>query len=139
MWRFGWWQGLIIQATIVGVMSIWYFTIALMNHNTDHTFQDTDSAKDWGEYQLRVCSDIGTGLSFWGSARYIWLNYHTVHHLFPTTDMSRHPEIQKILIDTCDEFAIKYSHPDFVTSYRQMIVNFMYGGRHEGSSRPKHT
>eukprot|EP00808_Paulinella_micropora_P008868 g29479.t1 len=49
-----------------GVMSIWYFTIALMNHNTDPTFQDTDSAKDWGEYQLRVCSDIGTGLSFWG-------------------------------------------------------------------------
>lgn len=51
---------------------------------------------------------VSTGLGFLGSAQYLWLNYHTVHHLFPHTDMSKHPAIQQILMEVCDEFGIIY-------------------------------
>ena len=41
------------------------------------------------------------------SIRYLWLNYHTVHHLFPHTDMSHHPAIQQLMIQTAKDFKIK--------------------------------
>jgi len=47
----------------------------------------------------------------WQSIRYLWLNYHTVHHMFPHTDMSHHPAIQKIMVETAKQFGIKYNCP----------------------------
>ena len=49
--------------------------------------------------QLQASADWGVQLSFLAAGRYLWLNYHTVHHLFPITDFSHHPAIQKILME----------------------------------------
>merc|ERR1712216_97352 len=105
-----------------GIVSTWFYTIAIMNHNTEDSW-DIDrrnNAQDWGEAQLISCADIGVGLTFYESSRYLWLNYHTVHHLFPHTDMSKHPGIQKILVETCKDFGIRYECNDFKSLYLEM-------------------
>jgi hypothetical protein len=40
-------------------------------------------------------------LPFYRAGIYLWLNFHTIHHLFPRLDFSHHPAAQRILLDTC--------------------------------------
>lgn len=110
----------------IGIASIYWNTIALINHNTEQA-QDVDkrnNSRDWGEAQLNSSSDLGTQLSFVESTKWLWLNYHTVHHLFPHIDMSKHPGVQNILIETCKEFKIKYEAGTFVQMYKEMVTTF---------------
>merc|ERR1719486_1846313 len=99
--------GLTLSAVSTMTVSFWYFTIALMNHNQEENWNmekltaASQSAKKnggWAEMQLVTSSDIGYNYGFLGSMACLWLNYHTVHHLLPTVDMSHHAEAQKILI-----------------------------------------
>lgn len=111
---------------IFGCISVWYFTLALMNHNTDSSVnvKRRETGRDWGEKQLYSCSDFGTGASFLGSVPYLWLNFHTVHHLFPSVDMSHHPAIQTILVKTAREFGVRYDTIPVCTALSQMVNNF---------------
>lgn len=61
----------------------------------------------WAEHQLRVTTDFGTrwnivGFFFGG------INYHAVHHLFPTMSHVHFHKVQKILIKTCEDFGVKH-------------------------------
>ena len=122
------WYGCILQLVATGMCSVQYFTVALMNHNTKGSWnlEGKNGTSDWGIAQVYSCADIEPGLSFLQSIKYLWLNYHTVHHLFPHTDMSKHPGIQKILIETCKEFDVKYETNDFFTMYKEMMHTFSY-------------
>ena len=74
---------------------------------------------------MQSSSDVEVGLSFLSSAKYLWLNFHTVHHLFPHTDMSKHPGLQRVLLDTLKEFpAVKYDVRDFWPMYKEMLTSF---------------
>merc|ERR1719324_1771995 len=97
-----------------------------MNHNAEHCMDVAarNRARDWGEAQLQSSADWGVHLSFYSAWRYLWLNYHTVHHLFPRIDFSHHQQIQAILIRTCDEFNVKYHASTFSGIYREMIHSF---------------
>eukprot|EP00164_Ancoracysta_twista_P018814 GFYU01032755.1.p2 GENE.GFYU01032755.1~~GFYU01032755.1.p2 ORF type:complete len:274 (+),score=80.10 GFYU01032755.1:2-823(+) len=131
--KWGWW-GLAMMFTQVGVNSVYYFTIALANHNTEEAW-DVDkrnNVSDWAEAQLQTCCDVDVGLSFLQSIRYLWLNYHTVHHLFPHTDMSHHPAIQRILLETCAEMHVPYMYNNFWQMYKEMVVTFHHP-RHLGA------
>lgn len=69
----------------------------------NNEMQDT-----WAEHQVRVTTDFGTrwnivGFFFGG------INYHAVHHLFPAMSHVHFHPVQKILIETCDEFGIKHN------------------------------
>lgn len=121
----GWW-GALISYTLFGAMSIWYFTMALMNHNAAHTHdvQARNNSSDWGVAQLHASADWGTHLSFLQASRYLWLNYHTVHHLFPRTDFCHHAKIQEILMETCKEYNVNYVAGNPWTIYKEMIVSF---------------
>jgi len=124
----GWRRGLWLMFVQGATLGNHYFTMALMNHNSDHC-QDVKSrnkAKDWGIAQLHSCADWGTGRPFLASAPFLWLNYHTVHHMFPLTDFSHHPAIQKIMIATCREFDVEYETGNFFTIYKEMIGTFMH-------------
>jgi fatty acid desaturase len=132
-YNIGFYQALMTMFVQYGIVSTWFYTIAIMNHNTEDGW-DIDArnnAQDWGEAQLIACADIGVGLTFYESARYLWLNYHTVHHLFPHTCMSKHPGIQTILVETCKDFNIRYECNDFTSLYLEMCENFGLA-RHEG-------
>lgn len=128
-------HGLLLAFTFYGTVGIYYFTIALSNHNTDKAWDlnARHNAKDWGEAQLVTSSDIDVGSSFYGSMKYLWLNYHTVHHLFPHIDMYHHPAIQSILIETCKEFHVNYFYDDFKKMVTQTIHSF-HSPKHLGQT-----
>lgn len=71
------------------ILGVYYFTIALMNHNSEHCLnvKERNRVRDWGETQLHSSADWSVRLPFWAAGIYLWLNYHKVHHyLFPLVD-----------------------------------------------------
>jgi len=120
------WRGVGLVYVANGVLGMWYFSMALMNHNGEHTM-DVDArneAKDWGEQQLVSSTDWAVDTPFYRSSLYLWLNFHTIHHLFPRLDFSHHPAAQKLLLETCAEFNVKYVAGSAVSTYREMIHSF---------------
>jgi len=125
--RWGIWHGLTLAYISTATTSIYYFTLALANHNSESctNVRRRNKARDWGEQQLLSSTDFCTNLSFRQSSCMLWLNFHTVHHLFPLIDISHQPSIQKILVETCNEFDIEYESksslwdllPEMITSF----------------------
>ena len=66
-----------------------------------HDVDARNGARDWGEAQLCASCDWAVHLPFYRAGIYLWLNFHTIHHLFPRLDFSHHPAAQRILLDTC--------------------------------------
>jgi fatty acid desaturase/cytochrome b involved in lipid metabolism len=122
----GWLRGVGLLFASYAVMSVYYFTMALMNHNAEHTHNvhARNAARDWGEAQLQSSADWGVHLTFSSAWKYLWLNYHTVHHLFPRIDFSHHPAVQSMLIETTKEFGIEYHAGRAIDIYREMINSF---------------
>jgi fatty acid desaturase len=90
----GWWT-IALYLVYFGTLGNYYFTLALMNHNAENS-QNVDlrnASKDWGETQLNASADWGVNCSFLEAMKYLWLNFHTVHHLFPRICFSHHSGI----------------------------------------------
>lgn len=119
-------RGVLLILATYSIMSIWYFSLALMNHNAEHCHdvRARNAACDWGEAQLVSSADWGVQMPFHRAWIYLWLNYHTVHHLFPRIDFSHHHAIQSILMKTCDEFGVKYNAGRAADIYKEMIHSF---------------
>jgi len=127
LWRWGLQHGLALSYAWSATLGVWYFTIALMNHNAEHCLNvdARNAARDFGEQQLNASADWGVSLPFHKAWIYLWLNYHTVHHLFPRLDFSHHPTAQAIIMQTCDEFGIKYEAAESpVRIYVEMVRSF---------------
>jgi len=125
MYKWGGW-GFALHVISSFVLGNYYFTIALINHNTTHTL-DTDErnkSQDWAVAQLHSSADWSVNCSFLSAGRWLWLNFHTVHHLFPLVDFSHHPAIQGLLVETCKEFGIKYECAGIGTLYLQMLCSW---------------
>ncbi len=62
----------------------------------------------WAEHQIKTTMDFGTNnpvvAFFWGG-----INYHVIHHLFPTVCHVHFRKIQGIFEETADEFGIHYN------------------------------
>ncbi len=124
--NWGWRRGMILMFLSHSILGVYYFTMALMNHNAHHcvNIKKRNASRDWGEAQVISSADWDVGMPFWAAGIYLWLNYHTVHHLFPLIDFSHHPAIQQILIETCKEFKIDYVVASPVEIYIQMVQSF---------------
>ena len=74
--------GLGLMFAMQAVLSNYYFTMALMNHNAEHCHdvKTRNKSRDWGEAQMISSADWSVHLSFRQSIIYLWLNFHTVHH-----------------------------------------------------------
>jgi fatty acid desaturase len=70
------------------------------------------------------CTDWAIKTEFVNSWPFLWLNYHTVHHLFPLIDFSHHRDVQAIIMETCRDHGLTYEAGDFFELYRQMIHSF---------------
>jgi linoleoyl-CoA desaturase len=61
----------------------------------------------WAEHQMKVTMDFGTAnplvAFFFGG-----INYHVVHHLFPTISHVHFPAVAKIIKSTANEFGVEY-------------------------------
>jgi cytochrome b involved in lipid metabolism len=82
MSRWGLIRGFFLMFTMQSIVGMYYFTIALMNHNSAHTHdvKSRNAAKDWGHAQLHASADWNVNLTFLQAWIYLWLNFHTVHH-----------------------------------------------------------
>lgn len=122
----GWgWKGVGLMVFMTAVKGNYFYTIALMNHNSDNAvdFERRNKARDWGEAQLISSADFCVEFNFYQAMSLLLLNFHTVHHLFPKVDFCHHPAISKILIETCKEFDIDYRASDPWTIYKEMKKN----------------
>mmetsp|Transcript_59036 Transcript_59036/g.129618 ORF Transcript_59036/g.129618 Transcript_59036/m.129618 type:complete len:491 (-) Transcript_59036:349-1821(-) len=124
--RWGLIKGAGLILTLNGFLGVYYFSVALMNHNAEHCMdvKVRNSSRDWAVAQLNSSADWGVQDSFLVAARWLWLNYHTVHHLFPLIDFSHHPAVQAILMDTCEEFGVHYRAGTAKNIYKEMVNSF---------------
>ncbi|GMI38919.1 hypothetical protein TeGR_g3514, partial [Tetraparma gracilis] len=118
--------GLALMVTQAGATGLYYFTMALMNHNSEKCLnvELRNSMDDWGASQIVSCADWAVQGKFLPSIIYLWLNYHCVHHLFPLVDFSYHREIQTILMEACRDHGIQYEAGNFFDIYGQMVRSF---------------
>jgi fatty acid desaturase/cytochrome b involved in lipid metabolism len=144
-WGLSW--GLLLTYAYTATIGVWYFTLALINHNAETNFlgkTSTVKVQDWGHGQMISSTDLGHagGETIYSSARFLWLNYHTVHHMFPSTDMSKHPGIQKVVMETLkEEFPEIAKHyrvdKNFWKIYCEMMTSFT-SARHLGRELMEH-
>lgn len=118
--------GAFLKFVSVGTLGIYYFTIALMNHNAEACLNVNlrNAQNDWGAAQIVSCADFGIQSGFFWSMRYLWLNYHCVHHLFPLVDQTHHPGIQLILMEECERHGLHYEAGNFWKIYQEMVTSF---------------
>lgn len=81
----------------------------------------------WAEHQLRVTTDFGTkwkivGFFFGG------INYHAVHHLYPAMSHVHFHAVQKMLIETCEEFKIEHNVEPYL--YKAVISHLKLLKKH---------
>lgn len=124
--KYTFYQSILLLFTCHATVGCYYFSIALMNHNTKKSLED-HSYKNWFEHQIDASVDWCTEYGFYKSIIFLWLNYHTVHHLFPKVDFSHHKEISKILYEMCPEKYVNQKSP--ISIYKEMIFCFRYPQR----------
>ena len=75
---------------------------------------DPGGEKDFGKHIFLTTIDHSTDYSlFWSFYLFAGFNNHIAHHLFPTVDHSRLPEIKEIIISTAKEFNMEYKTYSF--------------------------
>mmetsp|Transcript_121720 Transcript_121720/g.351424 ORF Transcript_121720/g.351424 Transcript_121720/m.351424 type:complete len:500 (-) Transcript_121720:61-1560(-) len=123
--RWGWW-GFFLLFLSHALLGNYYFTLALMNHNAEQCVNvaNRNKSRDWGVAQLHSSADWDVSCPFYLAGRWLWLNYHTVHHMFPLTDFCHHPAIQSILLKTCKEFQVSYKVGEFRKIHAEMRRTF---------------
>lgn len=128
IYRWGFFRGFWLQFVINATLGVYYFSIALMNHNAEHchNVEAHNKSKDWGIAQINSSADWAVTSSFLSAGRYLWLNYHTVHHLFPLVDFSHHPALQHIVAQTCAEFDVFYRTGTATDIYCEMVKSFAH-------------
>ena len=86
--------------------------------------ENGDMNTAWAEHQMSVTMDFGTRLPFMAFF-FGGINYHIVHHLFPTVAHVHFTPIQKILETTASEFGIEYKHrpslPNSIISHWRLL------------------
>eukprot|EP00397_Hematodinium_sp_SG-2012_P014843 GEMP01015103.1.p1 GENE.GEMP01015103.1~~GEMP01015103.1.p1 ORF type:complete len:459 (+),score=91.61 GEMP01015103.1:184-1560(+) len=123
----GLFEGLVLAYAWLGTIGVFYFTLALLNHNIEKCLNVNarNNSQDWAHAQLLSCVDWGVQMPFWQSLLvFLGLNYHAIHHLFPKVDFSHHKQLQAILLKTCATFGIEYSPADLWTVLRAMPRTF---------------
>lgn len=119
-------RGALLFALVFGTLGVWYFSLALANHNTAAA-QDVAARRgaDWATRQVLACADWCTGAPWTVSAALLFLNRHTVHHVFPTVDVGHHACLQAVLEQTCREHGVPYRpHLSLAGALCQTVAGF---------------
>lgn len=82
-------------------------SFAVHRHEKLWTEGDANPRLDFGEHIMMTTSDHSAGTPLLQALFcYALLNYHCLHHMFPTIDHSRLHELDAIYEKTCQEFGI---------------------------------
>ena len=111
-----------VQTSVTGV---WYFSLALTNHNAASCAGRESARLGWAHRQVRTCADWDTECSFPRSV-FLWLglNHHTLHHLFPTLDFCHHRRAQRVLERVCRRHGVAYRRATFLQLYAESLRTF---------------
>lgn len=92
----------------VGVFFGWLSQISHVDESREYP-KEYLIKKDWAELQVLTSIDYCHDSYFW---TYLsgYLNYQTVHHLFPSVAPHFYPQIVSIVKKTCNEFNVPYQH-----------------------------
>ena len=95
------------------------------------THGDPNAKYDFGEHCLSATADHDVDISLSSSLfLYQHLNNHGIHHLFPTIDVSRIPEIMPIFRQTCKEFDIPWQDHVWLDIFGSLWKTWMKGLYH---------
>lgn len=65
-------------------------------------------SEDWMRHQIASSVDYAHGS--WLTTKFTGgLNFQVAHHLFPNIAQEYQPVIAKIIMDTCEEYGVKYT------------------------------
>ncbi len=112
---------------------MWLISLYLFGHftlshsSTDIIDENTD--KTWVEYALEHTIDISPNniLVCWFMG---YLNCQTVHHLFPTLQNFRQPEVSKELILFAKKWDIKYTICNYREAWIRTLKNLNNVGKY---------
>jgi len=84
---------------------------------------------DWAVHQMNTTANFGTR-----SKVLSWLlgglNFQVEHHLFPRISHVHYPDLNKILMKTCEEFNVKYREfPSMLSAVKSHVVHLRHVGR----------
>lgn len=108
--------GLGLFTLMCGVCGVWFFILGIANHYDGEIWSESESMcsldySDFASRQMKATCDIGAGgESFLGSLKYLFFNYHLVHHLFPNIDAGHHPEIDQIVDEVAKDCGVRDHH-----------------------------
>eukprot|EP00163_Fabomonas_tropica_P005870 TRINITY_DN1551_c0_g1_i1.p1 TRINITY_DN1551_c0_g1~~TRINITY_DN1551_c0_g1_i1.p1 ORF type:complete len:543 (-),score=148.07 TRINITY_DN1551_c0_g1_i1:264-1892(-) len=107
------WQRMLWVNFIAELCTGWYlaFNFQVSHISTDAEYPDADAGfkHNWAKHQVVTSVDYAHGdplMTFLCGA----LNYQTVHHLFPSVSQYHYMDIAPIIVETCEEFGVKYNH-----------------------------
>lgn len=116
---FGWGIKLFLLHQMLASWLLAALSFAVHRSGEAWTEGDADPQLDYGRHIVASTSDhsVSCGLlrSFYCFAG---LNYHILHHLFPTVDHSRLKELNTVFLETLAEFNIEYHTFDFGKLFR---------------------
>jgi len=87
------------------------------------------SEEEWAVHQIKTTSNFATRSKIVG-----WftggLNFQVEHHLFPRISHVHYPAINKIVMETCEQFGIRYNeHRTVFLAVRSHVVHLREIGR----------
>ena len=117
-----------------------------MNHNQKENWNLNEIWKigsnknsnnnEWANMQLITNTDIGYDYGYVCSLLCMWLNYHVIHHLLPTVDMSHHQSVQKILKRVAKKHGLQYHYKPIFDMYIDMLTTFSISRAYELITQP---
>lgn len=126
----GWKETLIgygIAALVVGFVLAIVFQLAHIVEDLKFVNPDNSTAisveDDWAVHQMNTTANFATK-----SKVLSWLlgglNFQVEHHLFPRISHVHYPQLNAILISTCQEFGVKYrEYPSMMSAIKSHIIH----------------
>jgi fatty acid desaturase len=121
-------QSIIIYHCMMWLISLYLFGHFTLSHSSTDII-DENKDKNWVEYGLEHTIDISpdSWLVCWFMG---YLNCQTVHHLFPTLQNFRQPQVSKELILFAKKWDIKYTICSYSEVWKRTLKNLNDVGKY---------
>jgi linoleoyl-CoA desaturase len=120
----GWtaaWVGFLVFHFVLGLILSTVFQLAHVveeaeftdSHLADHKIED-----EWAIHQVKTTTNFCTRNN-WMTWYVGGLNFQVVHHLFPKISHVHYPALNKLVVETCEEYQVTYHEfPSFFSAVR---------------------
>jgi linoleoyl-CoA desaturase len=124
--------GYLVLTVVCGIVIATIFQLAHVVEETDFVDPveiDRKSDVEWAVHQINTTCNFATRSKIvsWFTGG---LNFQVEHHLFPRVSHVHYPAINKIVMETCEQFGIRYNeHRTVYAAVRSHVVHLKEVGR----------